>query len=122
MAALLQVPHGFFRRNLSKVERVLVAAGLSAALYALMAALPTYPSPWEAVIATAVFFVLLWSPPVAYFLAIIAAVYPLYGVSVYVAVLFLAVALLGQRLFIQNLGGTLLVLISIYGRQRGFRQ
>lgn len=112
MAALLQVPHGFFRRNLSKVERVLVAAGLSAALYALMAALPTYPSPWEAVIATAVFFVLLWSPPVAYFLAIIAAVYPLYGVSVYVAVLFLAVALLGQRLFIQNLGATLLVLTA----------
>ncbi len=112
MAALLQVPHGFFRRNLSKVERVLVAGGLSAALYALMAALPTYPAPWEAVITTAVFFVLLWSPPVAYFLAIIAAVYPLYSVSVYVAVLFLAVALLGQRLFIQNLGGTLLVLTA----------
>ena len=112
MAALLQIPHGFFRRNLSKVERVLVAAGLSTALYALMSALPTYPAPWEAVIATAVFFVLLWSPPVALFVAVIAAVYPLYGVSVYVAVLFLAVTLLAQRLIINNMGGTLLVLTA----------
>jgi hypothetical protein len=38
--------------------------------------------------------------------------YPLYTLSLYIAVLFLAVALLGQRFFIHNLGATLLVLAA----------
>ena len=47
-----------------------------------------------------------------YFLAVIAALYPLYTLSLYLAVLFLAVALLGQRVFIHNMGATLLVLFA----------
>ncbi len=112
MDALFRVPHGFLRRNLSKAERVLVAAGLALALYQLFAALPAYPSPWEVVAATAVFFVVLWSPPLGYFLAVTTALYPLYTLSLYLAVLFLAIALLGQRVFIHNLGATLLVLLA----------
>lgn len=112
MSILLRVPHGFFRRHLSVMERVLVAAGLALLLYQLMTSLPAYPSPWEVVVAVTVFFVMLWSPAVAYFLAIIAALYPLYTLSLYLAVLFLAVALLGQRIFIHNMGATLLVLLT----------
>lgn len=112
MSILFRVPHGFFRRHLSAVERVLVAAGLALLLYELMVSLPAYPSPWEVVVAVTVFFVMLWSPAVAYFLAIIAALYPLYTLSLYLAVLFLAIALLGQRIFIHNMGATLLVLLT----------
>src|SRR5512135_2901984 len=55
---------------------------------------------------------MFWSPPAGYFLAVTAALYPLYTLSLYLAVLFLAVALLGQRVFINNLGATLLVLLA----------
>lgn len=112
MDALFRVPHGFLRRHLSKIERGLVAAGLALVLYRLFASFPVYPSPWEVVAATAIFFVVLWSPAVGYFLAVVSALYPLYSVSLYLAVLFLAVALLGQRVFIQNMGATLLVLAA----------
>lgn len=112
MSVLVRVPHGFLRRHLSFVERGFVAAGMSMALYTLMTTLPAYPSPWEVVVATTVFLVMLWSPPVAYFVAVVAALYPLYTLSLYLAVLFLAIALLGQRVFIHNLGATLLVLMA----------
>ncbi len=112
MSVLLRVPHGFLRRHLSMAERGLVAAGLALALYGLLTGLPVYPTPWEIVLSAAVFLVMLWSPPLAYFLAVTAALYPLYTVSVYLAVLFLAVALLGQRVFIHNMGAALLVLAA----------
>ena len=112
MDTLFRVPHGFLRRHLSKIERGLVAAGLALVLYRLFASFPVYPSPWEVVAATAIFFVVLWSPAVGYFLAVMSALYPLYSVSLYLAVLFLAVALLGQRVFIHNMGATLLVLAA----------
>lgn len=112
MAILLRTPHALIRRNLSSVERVFEAAGLAAGLYLLMTSLPAYPSPWEVVIATAVFVVVLWSPPAAYFLAVTAALYPLYTLSLYLAVLFLAVALLAQRVVIHNMGAALLVLLA----------
>jgi hypothetical protein len=112
MSFLLRAPHGFLRRHLSMVERSLVAAGLAILLYWLLTSLPVYPRPWEVVIAVSAFFILLWSPPAAYFLVVVAALYPLYTLSLYVAVLFLAVALLGQRVFIHNLGATLLVLLA----------
>jgi hypothetical protein len=110
--AVLRVPHGFLRRHLSMTERVLVAAGLALMEYGLMTSLPAYPSPWEAVVATAIFFIMLWSPTLGYFLAVTAAMYPLYTLSMYLAVLFLAIALLGQRVFINNIGATLLVLLA----------
>jgi len=110
MTALLRLPHGLMRRYLSLLERVLVAAGLAGLLYGLMSGLPAYPPNWDLVILAIVFVCALWSPPVAYFIAVAAATYPLYTLSLYVAVLFLAVALLGQRVFIHNLGAMVLVL------------
>jgi hypothetical protein len=74
--------------------------------------LPVYPEYWDGVILIATFLLTLWSPVGGYFLAVVAAVYPLYTISIYLAVLFLAVAIIGQHIFIQNLGGTLLTLAS----------
>lgn len=110
MATLLRMPHGLMRRYLSLLERLLVAAGLAGLLYGLMRGLPVYPPNWDLVILAAVFVITLWSPTVAYFVVVAAAAYPLYTLSLYVAVLFLAVALLGQRIFIHNLGAMVLVL------------
>lgn len=112
MEMLLRYPHGLIRRHLSKLERGLVAAALAGLLYLFLLQVPAYPTPWEMVIATAVFCVMLWSPAVAFFLAVVAALYPLYTISLYLAVLFLAVALLGQRVFIYHMGATLLVLAT----------
>jgi hypothetical protein len=112
MTALVRLPHGLMRRYLSLLERLLVAAGLSGLLYGLMSSLPVYPPNWDIVILVTVFVVALWWPGVAYFIAVVAAAYPLYTLSLYVAVLFLAVALLGQRVFIHNLGATVLVLAT----------
>ncbi len=112
MTSLLRIPHGFLRRHLSSVERALVAAGLSILLLRLLTIFPVYPSPWEVVLAVTIFLVMLWSPTVGYFLIVAAVLYPLYTISLYLAVLFLAVSLLGQRVFIHNLGALLLVLIT----------
>lgn len=112
MGMLLRVPHGFVRRHLSTIERVLVAASLACLLYLLISGFTAYPAPWQMVVAATVFMVTLWSPPVAFFLTIIAALYPLYTLSLYLAVLFLAAALLGQRVFINNMGAALLVIAS----------
>jgi hypothetical protein len=112
MSVLLRLPHGLMRRYLSWLERLLVATGLSALLYGLMSSLPVYPLNWDLVILAVVFVAALWSPGIAYFIAVAAAAYPLYTLSLYVAVLFLAVALLGQRIFIHNLGATVLVLAT----------
>jgi hypothetical protein len=112
MSALLRLPHGLMRRYLSLLERLLIAAGLSGLLYGLMSSLPVYPPNWDLVILATVFVVALWWPGVAYFIAMLAAAYPLYTLSLYVAVLFLAVALLGQRVFIHNLGAMVLVLAA----------
>jgi hypothetical protein len=112
MSALVRLPHGLMRRYLSWLERVVVAAGLSGLVYGLLSALPVYPPNWDLVILAAVFVVALWWPPIAYFLAVAAAAYPLYTLSLYVAVLFLVVALLGQRVFTHNMGALVLVLAA----------
>ncbi len=112
MSVLVRLPHGLARRYLSFLERLLVAAGLSGLLYGLLSNLPVYPINWDLVMVATVFVVCLWSPGVAYFIAVAAAAYPLYTLSLYVAALFLAVALLGQRIFIYNLGALVLVLAA----------
>lgn len=104
--------HSFLRRNLGMVEQVITAAGLAVLLYGLMWFIPSYPPDWGMVITAAVFFISIGSPVAGYFLAVLAAVYPLYLVSIYLAVIFLAIAIIGQHAFIQNLGGVLLTLAS----------
>jgi hypothetical protein len=112
MSALVRMPHGLMRRYLSFLERLLVAAGLSALVFGVLNQIPVYPPNWDLVILATVFVVALWWPAAAYFIAVAAVAYPLYTLSLYIAVLFLAVALLGQRIFIHNMGAMVLVLAS----------
>ena len=112
MTALVRLPHGLMRHYLSFLERLLVAAGLSALVFAVVSNIRVYPPNWDLVILATVFVVALWFPAAAYFIAVAAVAYPLYTLSLYIVVLFLAVALLGQRLFIHNLGAMVLVLAT----------
>jgi hypothetical protein len=104
--------HSYLRRHFGMVEQIITAAGLAAILYGLMQLLPSYPPDWGIVITGAVFFLSIVSPVGGYFLAVLAAAYPLYLVSIYIAVIFLAIAVIGQHVFIQNLSGALLSLAS----------
>lgn len=109
MTALYSL-HAFLRRHLSWLERLLVAAGFTLLLAQLFGARPVYPVYWDTVLLAGVFVVLLFWPIAGYFAALAAALYPLGDISIYLAVLVLAVALLGQHWFIPNLGLVLLVL------------
>lgn len=112
MSDLLYGFHGLVRRNLFILERILVAVGLAAVVYGLTQSIQVYPMYWDVVIIGVVFFLTLWSPVAGYFLAVLAACYPLFTVSIYLAVIFLAIAIIGQHIFIQNLSATLLTLAS----------
>jgi hypothetical protein len=104
--------HSLIRRNISMLERLLVATGLAVVIYSLTQSIRVYPQYWDVVIIGVVFLLTLWSPVAGYFLAVLAACYPLFTISIYVAVLFLAIAVIGQHIFIQNLSATLLTLAS----------
>ena len=112
MSSLYYKFHSLVGRNLFLIERILVAAGLAAVIYGLTQSIRVYPQYWDVVIIGVVFLLTLWSPVAGYFLAVLAACYPLFTISIYVAVLFLAVAIIGQHVFIQNLSATLLTLAS----------
>jgi hypothetical protein len=118
MSGLVRLPHSLMRRYLSLLERILVAAGLAGLLYGLLSSLPVYPRDWDMVILAAVFVAALWWPAVAYFMAVAVAAYPLYTLSLYVAVLFLAVALLGRRVFILTWAGWCWCWHALAGRLR----
>ena len=104
--------HNYLRRHFGMIEQIITAAGLAAILYGLMQLLPSYPPDWGIVITGVVFFLSIVSPVAGYFVAVLAAAYPLYLVSIYIAVIFLAIAVIGQHAFIQNLSGALLSLAS----------
>lgn len=104
--------HSLTRRNLAFVEHLIAAVGLALLLYGLMKTVVVYPLYWDVVIAGAIFVLTLISPIAGYFAAVAAAAYPLYSVSLYLAVLFLAIAIIGQHIFINNLGATLLTFSS----------
>ncbi|MFM8322605.1 MAG: hypothetical protein ACKOC5_16965 [Chloroflexota bacterium] len=112
MNSLLRYTHALLRRNWDALERLLTAAALAGLLLYLMRSLPAYPPNWDLALAGLVFGAALGSTPLGYFLGVAAAVYPLFHTSIYLLALFLAVALLGQRLFINHLGGTLLGLAA----------
>lgn len=104
--------HRFFRRNQSFVEGAVAAAGLAAIVALVLRALPVYPANWAPVIVILIGLVGLRWPAIAYLLAVLAVIYPLYTISLYLAVLFIALSVLGQRAFAHYLGATVLVLAT----------
>lgn len=114
IARFLHYPITLYQRRQSVLEHAVTVVCFTALLWGLLSAIPVYPANWVPVMLLVVAVTGFFWPTVAYFIALFCALYPVYTVSLYLAVLFLAVALLGQRIFIHNLGPVVLVLSIPY--------
>ena len=112
LSALVYTPHSFIRRHLPRFERGLTALGLAGLVYMLLDSLPVFPPFWDGVIVAAVCLTTFTSPFMGYSLATLAAFYPISTISIYLAVLFIAIAILAMRPLSQHLGATILVLAA----------
>ncbi len=104
--------HATIRRNLYWLERLFLATGFTFLLSELVNASKVYPVYWDTVVLASVFLLMLTSPVAGYFAFVLALAYPIAHASIYPAVFFLAVALLGQYWFTRNLDAVLLVLLT----------
>jgi hypothetical protein len=110
LSILFYTPHSFIRRHLPRFERGLTALGLAGLMYVLLTSLPVFPPFWDGVIVAAVCLTTFTSPFMGYSLAALAAFYPISTISIYLAVIFIAMAILAMRPLSQHLGATILVL------------
>lgn len=106
--------HEFVRRNLNRVRRFFAAALFAALLYLFVRSLPAFPTYWDVVIVVGVFIAALSWEPIAIAVASAAAVYALYTLSLYLAVLFLCVVILGYRFFARNLPAVVLLFATVW--------
>lgn len=109
---VLQVPHRFYKRYQPAIESTLTAFGLGFLVAMVLVALPVYPPNWAPVLVTLVILAALRWPLAAYALASLAVLYPIYTISLYLAILFGAVAVLLHRPLSHYLGATVLILAS----------
>ncbi len=112
IAQTLRGPHSIYRRYQGLLEGSLTAFGFATLVTLALSSLDVYPYNWVLVTGTAIAILGIRWPPAAYMLAVVAMVYPVYTINLYLAVLFLAISTLGHRLFIHYLGATALVLAT----------
>lgn len=113
IAQTFRGPHNLYRRYQGFLERSLTACGLAALItLTLLDALPVYPENWVIVAGVAIAVLGIRWPLAAYIIAMATLLYPIYVINLYLAVLFVAVAVLGHRLFVHYLGATILVLAT----------
>lgn len=74
--------------------------------------LPVYPRNWVVVIGTAVAVLGIRWPLAAYIAAVAVMVYPIFTINLYLAVLFVALSALGQRVFVHYMGATVMILAT----------
>jgi len=106
----LRGPHNLYRRYQALLESSLTALGLAALVCLTLLNMDVYPQNWVLVMGVAIAALGIRWPMVAYVISVGTLVYPLYTVNLYLAVIFVAVSVLGYRLFVHYLGATILVL------------
>lgn len=109
---VLQTPHRIYKRYQPAIESALTAFGLGFLVASVLVAVPVYPPNWAPVLVTLVILVGLRWPLAAYALASLAVLYPIYTISLYLAILFGAVSVLLHRPLSHYLGATVLILAS----------
>ncbi|MEW5957963.1 MAG: hypothetical protein AB1801_09585 [Chloroflexota bacterium] len=112
IAQALRGPHNLYRRYQALLESTVTAIGLAAVVTLALNSLSVYPKNWVFFMAAAIAIVGIRWPLAAYVLAVTVMIYPLYTLNLYLAVLFVAISALGQRLFVHYLGATVLVLAT----------
>ncbi|MBN1220280.1 MAG: hypothetical protein JXM69_15230 [Anaerolineae bacterium] len=103
-------PHNLYRRYQAFLESSVTALGLAALVSLTLWNMSVYPANWVLVMGVAMAVLGIRWPLLAYIMAVSAMIYPLYTINLYLAVIFVAVSVLGYRLFVHYLGATLLVL------------
>lgn len=110
MSFLLRPLLSLYQNNRTNINRAISATWLSGIVWLTLGALPVYPAEWQAVIAAGVLTVGLWTVEWAFYIAVLALLYPVYHISIYVMVLFLAVAILLRPVVVARFNQTLLVI------------
>ena len=103
-------PHSIYRRYQGMLEGSLTSVAFAVMVTYALDTLSVYPTNWVVVMGVAMAILGVRWPAIAYVLAVVALIYPIYTINFYLAVLFVAVSALGHRLFIHYLGATTLVL------------
>lgn len=109
MTAMVRTSHRFYKRYQSSVEAVITGLGLGILVGLVLANIPVYPPNWAPVMIAVIALLAFRLPLAAYLLAVIVLIFPIYTLSLYLAILFLAVAILVHRPASHYLGATVLV-------------
>ncbi|MEM7028526.1 MAG: hypothetical protein AAF629_02950 [Chloroflexota bacterium] len=112
MTTMVRTSHRFYKRYQSSVESVITGLGLGLLVGLLLANIPVYPPNWAPVLISIIALVAIQWPLVAYLLAALVIIYPIYTISLYLAVLFFAIAILAHRPASHYLGATVLIFLT----------
>ena len=112
IAQAFRGPHNLYRRYQAFFESSLTAVGLATLVSLTLYYLPVYPLNWVLVMGVAIAVLGIRWPLLAYAIAVAVMIYPIYTINLYLAVLFVAISVLGHRLFVHYLGATILVLAT----------
>jgi len=110
MTAIVRHSHRIYKRYQSAIEAAITSACLALLVGVVLANIPVYPPNWAPVIVAAVALLGFRWPLAAYLLAVLALFYPIYTLSLYLVILFLAIAILVHRPAGHYLGATVLIL------------
>ena len=110
MSALVRTSHRVYKRYQSLFEAAITSLCLALLVGLILLNLPVYPPNWAPVIVALIALVGFRWPLAAYLLAVGVLLYPIYTLSLYLAILFLAVAIVVHRPASHYLGATVLVL------------
>ena len=112
IAQTFRGPHSLYRRYQGLLERTITAAVFALLITFTLNGLSVYPDKWLVVIGITIGILGVRWPAVAYITGVAVLLYPIYTINLYMAVLFIAFAALGHRVFIHHLGATALVLAT----------
>jgi hypothetical protein len=109
LAQTFRGPHNLYRRYQAILESTATAAGLAVIVVLALWNLAIFPDNWVVVIGAILAIVGIRWPLVAYIGAVTVLVYPIFTINLYLAVLFVAVSALCQRLVVHYLGAAVLI-------------
>lgn len=104
--------HSLYRRYQALLESTATAAGFALLVVLSLRDIAIYPENWVVVVGIAIGILAIRWPLIAFILAVGVMAYPIYTINLYLAVIFIAIAALGHRLFAHFLGATTLVLAT----------
>jgi hypothetical protein len=112
LAQTLRGPHNLYRRYQGSLESAITAFGLAMVVTLALDNLGSYPTNWIWVIGTSIALIGVRWPMVAFAISVAAVTYPLFLINFYLATIFIAISVLGHRIFVHYIGATVLILAT----------